>query len=130
MENIKLSNHFQLSEFCNWQKYPQNTPTIQQIANMGYGCRQLLEAAREAIGCPIIVNSGFRNEAVNRKVGGIRNSQLMTGYCHINTYNVGMTDISSSGRSYLEDDGLQAGGADSLMSSQRLHPTNLSKVDC
>jgi hypothetical protein len=30
-----------------------------------------------------------------------------------------MTDISSSGRSYLDDDGLQAEGADSLMSSLR-----------
>ena len=79
MENIKLSEHFQLSEFCNWQKYPQNIPTIQQIANMAYGCRQLLEPAREAIGCPIIVNSGFRNEAVNRRVGGVRNSQHLQG---------------------------------------------------
>ena len=50
MENIKLSNHFLLAEFCNWKKYPQNIPTIQQIANMAYGCRRLLEPAREAIG--------------------------------------------------------------------------------
>ena len=79
MENIKLSEHFQLSEFCNWQKYPQNVPTIQQIANMAYGCRQLLEPAREAIGCPIIVNSGFRNADVNRRVGGVKNSQHLQG---------------------------------------------------
>ena len=79
MENIKLSEHFQLSEFCNWEKYPQNIPTIQQIANMAYGCRQLLEPAREAIGCPIIINSGFRSEAVNRRVGGVRNSQHLQG---------------------------------------------------
>ena len=79
MENIKLSEHFQLSEFCHLQKYPQNIPTIQQIANMAYGCRQLLEPAREAIGCPIIVNSGFRNEAVNRRVGGVKNSQHLQG---------------------------------------------------
>ena len=79
MENIKLSEHFQLSEFCNWEKYPQNIPTIQQIANMAYGCRQLLEPAREAIGCPILINSGFRNEAVNHKVGGVRNSQHLQG---------------------------------------------------
>ena len=79
MENIKLSEHFLLAEFCNWKKYPQNIPTIQQIANISYGCRQLLEPAREAIGCPIIVNSGFRNEAVNRRVGGVRNSQHLQG---------------------------------------------------
>ena len=79
INDIQLSEHFQLSEFCNWQKYPQNIPTIQQTANMAYGCRQLLEPAREAIGCPIIVNSGFRSEAVNRRVGGVRNSQHLQG---------------------------------------------------
>ena len=79
MENIKLSSHFLLAEFCNWKKYPQNIPTIQQIANMAYGCRQLLEPAREAIGCPIIINSGFRNSRVNAQVGGVKNSQHLQG---------------------------------------------------
>ena len=79
MENTKLSNHFSLSEFCNLVKYPENIPTVQQIANMIYGCRKLLEPARQAIGCPIIINSGFRCEAVNRRVGGVRNSQHLQG---------------------------------------------------
>ena len=79
LNEIQLSQHFLLSEFCNWQKYPQNVPTIQQIANMTYGCRQLLEPAREAIGCPIIVNSGFRNSRVNTQVGGVRTSQHLKG---------------------------------------------------
>ena len=48
MENIKLSHHFLLAEFCNWKKYPQNIPTIQQITNMTYGCRHLLESFRAA----------------------------------------------------------------------------------
>ncbi|MBO4718728.1 MAG: hypothetical protein J5658_02535 [Prevotella sp.] len=34
----------------------------------------LLESAREAIGCPIIINSGFRCEAVNRRVGDVAGS--------------------------------------------------------
>ena len=79
MENIKLSEHFSLAEFCNWKKYPQNTPTIQQIANMAYGCRNLLESARKAIDCPIIINSGFRNADVNRRVGGVPTSQHLQG---------------------------------------------------
>ena len=79
INDIKLSNHFLLAEFCNWKKYPQNIPTIQQIANMAYGCRQLLEPAREAIDCPIIINSGFRNSRVNAQVGGVRNSQHLQG---------------------------------------------------
>ena len=79
MDNVRLSSHFTLAEFCNLRKYPANVPTTQQVANMTYGCRLLLEPAREAIGCPIIINSGFRNADVNRRVGGVRNSQHLQG---------------------------------------------------
>ena len=79
MNNLNLSTHFTVAEFCNLQKYPQNIPTIQQITNMAYGCRNLLEPARQAIGCPIIINSGFRNADVNRRVGGVAGSQHLQG---------------------------------------------------
>ena len=79
MNNLNLSTHFTVAEFCNLQKYPQNIPTIQQITNMAYGCRNLLEPARQAIGCPIIINSGFRNADVNRRVGGVADSQHLQG---------------------------------------------------
>ena len=79
MENTRLSDHFTLAEFCNWKKYPANQPTVQQMVNMTYGCLMLLEPARQAIGCPVIVTSGFRCEAVNRQVGGVRNSQHLQG---------------------------------------------------
>ena len=79
MNKTGLSIHFTLAEFCNWKKYPENNPTVQQISNMIYGCRNLLEPARQAIGCPIIINSGFRNTDVNRRVGGVKNSQHLQG---------------------------------------------------
>ena len=79
MNKTGLSIHFTLAEFCNWKKYPENKPTVQQISNMIYGCRNLLEPARQAIGCPIIINSGFRNADVNRRVGGVKNSQHLQG---------------------------------------------------
>ena len=79
MDDIRLSSHFTLAEFCNWKKYPANQPTVQQMVNMTYGCLMLLEPAREAIGCPIIVNSGFRCKAVNRQVCGVKNSQHLQG---------------------------------------------------
>ena len=79
MDDVRLSQHFTLAEFCNPGRYPANVPSTQQVANMIYGCRLLLEPAREAIGCPIIINSGYRNEAYNRQVGGVRNSQHLTG---------------------------------------------------
>ena len=78
MENIKLSNHFLLSEFLNVGKYPDNLPTPQALFNLKYGCQYLMEPARQVVG-PILVNSGFRNEDVNRHVGGVKNSQHLTG---------------------------------------------------
>lgn len=78
MENIKLSNHFTLAEFCNFSKYPDNNPTMQHVVNMTYGCLMLLEPARREVG-PIIINSGFRNSRVNAQVGGVNNSQHLLG---------------------------------------------------
>ena len=78
LNEIRLSPHFKLSEFLNLKKYPENLPTMQVVANLTYGCLMLLEPARAIVG-PIIINSGFRNEAVNRKVGGVKNSQHLLG---------------------------------------------------
>ena len=78
IDGVRLSPHFRLSEFLNLNKYPENIPTMQVVANLTYGCHQLLEPARLMVG-PIIVNSGFRCEAVNRQVGGVRNSQHLVG---------------------------------------------------
>ena len=78
INDTRLSPHFSLSEFLNVSKYPDNKPTMQDVANMTYGCVMLLEPARQVVG-PIIINSGFRNEDVNRHVGGVRNSQHLLG---------------------------------------------------
>ena len=78
INDIRLSPHFKLSEFLNLKKYPQNIPSMQDVVNMTYGCHLLLEPARLEVG-PIIINSGFRNEFVNRKVGGVTNSQHQYG---------------------------------------------------
>ena len=78
LDGTRLSPHFKLGEFLNLGKYPENIPTMQVVANLTYGCHQLLEPARLLVG-PIIVNSGFRCEAVNSKVGGVRNSQHIIG---------------------------------------------------
>lgn len=78
LNDIRLSPHFRLSEFLNLKKHPANIPTMQAVANMTYGCHQLLEPARQIVG-PIIINSGSRCEAVNRQVGGVKNSQHLIG---------------------------------------------------
>ena len=78
LNDIQLTHHFSLSEFLNLQKHPDNLPTVQVLFNLKYGCQYLLEPARQEVGA-IIVNSGYRNEAYNRKVGGVRNSQHLLG---------------------------------------------------
>ncbi len=76
--NTQLSPFFKLGEFLKLDQHPENIPTMQIVANLTYGCHQLLEPARSVVG-PIIINSGFRCEAVNRKVGGVKNSQHLIG---------------------------------------------------
>ncbi len=78
LNDIRLSQHFMLSEFLNLGKHPDNLPTPQVLFNLKYGCQYLLEPARQVVGA-IIVNSGYRNEAYNREVGGVRNSQHLLG---------------------------------------------------
>ena len=78
INDIRLSQHFQLTEFLNLEKYPDNLPTVQVVFNLKYGCQYLLEPARRVVG-PIIVNSGFRNPRVNALVGGVKNSQHILG---------------------------------------------------
>ena len=78
LDGVRLSPHFLLNEFLNLKKYPENIPTMQVVANLTYGCHQLLEPARLIVG-PIIINSGFSNETGNRRVGGVRNSQHLIG---------------------------------------------------
>ena len=51
---------------------------MQAVANLTYGCHLLLEPACLEVG-PIIINSGYRSETVNRKVGGVPKSQHLIG---------------------------------------------------
>ena len=78
INDIRLSPHFKLGEFIKLSKYPDNKPTMQDVANMVYGCLMLLEPARQVVG-PILINSGFRNARVNAVVGGVKNSQHLLG---------------------------------------------------
>jgi hypothetical protein len=56
-----------------------NKPNVQQMVNLVYLAAYVLEPLRVAMGEPIKIGSGFRCEALNRAVGGVRNSQHMKG---------------------------------------------------
>lgn len=56
-----------------------NTPTEDVIANLTMLIENVLDKARIGIGAPIIVNSGYRCEELNKAVGGEKNSQHKKG---------------------------------------------------
>lgn len=74
-----ISPHFTLEELTATKTKFVNTPTPRAVAHLCYGVYNVLEPAREAVSCPIIVQSGFRTPAVNSAVGGVYNSQHLDG---------------------------------------------------
>ena len=56
-----------------------NRPSVQVIANLKSLCENVLQPLRNALGCPIIISSGFRCAVLNKKVGGQSNSQHLMG---------------------------------------------------
>ena len=56
-----------------------NKPSTQTMINLVYLCAYVLEPLRVAMGKPINVSSGFRCQELNKKVGGVYNSQHLKG---------------------------------------------------
>lgn len=56
-----------------------NTPTIQEEANLVALVKNILDPLREAYGRPIIVTSGYRCERLNKLVKGSKTSQHRFG---------------------------------------------------
>lgn len=67
----KLSPHFQLSEFA----CKDGTDAVLVHPRLV----DLLEAIREHFGRPVLINSGYRTPAHNRRSGGSPNSQHLAG---------------------------------------------------
>lgn len=76
--------YFTLEELCfsvtaNTQRI-SNVPASPAIVdNLRTLVNNLLDPARELLGTPILVNSGYRCEALNRAVGGAEESQHRYG---------------------------------------------------
>ena len=56
-----------------------NKPDVHQMINLVYLAAYVLEPLRVAMNEPIKIGSGFRCQALNRAVGGVSNSQHLTG---------------------------------------------------
>ena len=86
-KQMKLSEHFTLGELTKTSVKTKdgNIPSHVAIENLKRLC-EWLEHLRAQYNLlysdgshPIIINSGYRSEAVNRKVGGAPNSNHLTG---------------------------------------------------
>lgn len=86
-KQAKLSEHFTLAELCKTsvKTADGNMPSHEQIENLRRLCRWLERLRRgwnERYGegdDPLIINSGYRSEAVNRGVGGAKASNHLAG---------------------------------------------------
>ena len=85
---MKLSKNFTMEELCrsataerhgikNWPEAGDEEHRVRE--NLRYLCFDVLQPLREYVGGPIVVNSGYRTKEVNRLVGGVMNSQHLTG---------------------------------------------------
>ena len=83
MNDIKLSEHFRLSEFTQSATARRlgikNEVSSQQLSNLVLLCRYVLEPLRRRFGKLIYVNSGYRCQELNRAVGGAVKSYHLYG---------------------------------------------------
>ena len=89
-EKMKLSEHFTLGELCktSYHTLDGNIPSRVAIENLRNLCENWLEDLRYSQNAlygdkkkdiPIIINSGYRSDEVNRKCGGAKGSNHLTG---------------------------------------------------
>jgi len=80
---MNLSKHFTLSEMTVSQtasrKGIDNTPGQKEIAALALLCKEVLEPIRAHFDRPVIVTSGFRSVALNKRIGGSATSQHCKG---------------------------------------------------
>lgn len=77
---MKLSPHFTLAELTCTNTGLDNTPPPSDLVTLKETARQLEKVRAILGGHPIIVTSCYRNERVNRAVGGVATSDHRKGY--------------------------------------------------
>lgn len=75
--------YFSLPELCRSYTAEKdginNIPDFYQVGNLCRLCELVLDPVRAAIGMPVIVNSGYRSQELNKAVGGVATSQHVFG---------------------------------------------------
>ena len=76
---MQITKNFTLTELTTTNTGIANKPNRQETRALITLCGKVLQPARDLFGEAIRVNSGYRSYAVNRAVGGAKNSQHMRG---------------------------------------------------
>lgn len=80
----QLSTHFYLSELTQSRTAARrgidNTPSEKIRNQLKEATQQLFQPMRDLLGKPVLVSSGYRCPALNRAIGGAKNSTHMHGY--------------------------------------------------
>lgn len=81
--NLQLTPNFSLRELTRSTTAQRlgidNTPSDTVIVNLLLLARNILQPLRDEFREPLVINSGYRSPALNRAVGGVANSQHLTG---------------------------------------------------
>ena len=94
---MKLTKNFSLEEMyrsetarrCGIDNKPQTEEVVENLRAL---CLEVLQPLRDHLGKPVVVSSGYRCKDLNKKVGGVENSQHLKGEA---------ADIKVSGREEL-----------------------------
>ena len=77
---MKIDEYFTLEEMIATSYYHlDNTPSAQHIVNLCALVHYILMPLRLYMRKPVMINSGFRCPRLNSLVGGVQNSQHLTG---------------------------------------------------
>ena len=81
---MKLSKNFSLEEMissdtarrCGIDNKPQSEEVVENLRAL---CLEVLQPLRDHLGRPVTITSGYRCKELNKRVGGVRNSQHLKG---------------------------------------------------
>ena len=82
-----LTKNFSLEEMlrsdtakrCGITNKPKAEEETEVVENLKALCVEVLQPLRDFLGKPVVVSSGYRCRELNEKVGGVSNSQHLTG---------------------------------------------------
>lgn len=79
VRGANLSPNFTVWEMVQSQKGGVQWPTPMALFNLRQLAVKVLQPARDVLRKPMVITSGYRNEATNAAVGGVPNSDHLTG---------------------------------------------------